>query len=207
MSEHYGKLLTPQTLLVNEASIVYTYLGKQKIIISKKYLPDDIQLKQNGGHHTRGTTDNLYFSPDHNSFKKVTKQPISTLVDETNRIMAQSMENYLIQMVSQCAINLCYPHSKAFPSPSLMKSSLTPTLRKTVSFVDEKQSLWDSVLKYLEPVKESIMSGRKLVFATHEPAAIYYLSKIKQRNNQITIKGERAIQRSQGTVGNLKWGI
>jgi len=166
----HNKLLVPPCLLVNSAEIKYQFIGSKKFLISEKYWPDTKQEKQDGNHHYYGRPPSKNGKIESNRLTK----PLAELEKETKRIISESIENYLLQMVSQCALKISLPIQKSLPSPTTIKRGLTPTIRKTISFLDNQRGLWDAIVQYLKPIRDSVKIDDK--FHPYEPSSVYLLS-------------------------------
>ena len=163
-----NQIILPPHLLVDESKIIYSYIGFKKLIVSEKYLPDEKQLKRDGTHHLNHDPDSKFLRN-----QGITRQPLFVLEKETKKVIAESVEGFLMQMVAQCALQVHLPSLSSLPSPSVIKKELTPTARKSIKFLDYRHTLWKAIIEYLVPIRDSVKLDKKV--HPYEPSSVYRL--------------------------------
>ncbi len=69
--------------------------------------------------------------------------------------LASGVEAFIRQMVASCAVTTISPifQEGPFPTAKALKSHLSPSARKRLSFVDGSQRLWSAVFEYFKPIR------------------------------------------------------
>lgn len=78
--------------------------------------------------------------------------------DVSLEVVADSLETYFRKMISSCALQVlipAYDHS-LWGSSKRIKSVLSPSVKKRLSFVDYRQSIWACIEDYLRCVHEEL---------------------------------------------------
>lgn len=76
--------------------------------------------------------------------------------DSTIKVhLFDALELYLRRMISRCAIKVYLPsYSKpSWLKPAQMKSTLAPSTRKHLVFLDQRQKVWNAIKAYFEPIR------------------------------------------------------
>lgn len=111
----------------------------------------------------------------------------------SNEDLANSIEIYLLKMVSNCAVTVDVPYQSNpnWLKPNKLRSLLSPSLKKTVNFIDSRSSIWNACTAYLQPLVEKIGSRR---FLDELIWYLYLLALSAKYKAEVVLPPENALQ-------------
>jgi hypothetical protein len=116
---------------------------------------------------------------------------LSAKANSPNRAIT-SLEMHLRRMLSRCAlrVNIPYSSNPDWPKSSEVRSSLAPTTKKLIRFVDRSDHYWEAVVAYLKPVSISLGEDYRLSNLAWD---LYLLILAAKYKSEVVLPPERTL--------------